>query len=326
MPSASTVSWSRAGLEVRRRRAATMAVWPNASAPRGHDERERRPSPARSCSVARCTRARSPRAWKVVRFGSSEAAMPWKTNTGARTSSVAANSTPAAAAAPWPPSIRMSSGPPLMSTCSQPAITAAGSGEADGRAERIGRAALGWPTAPRADAAPRQQRRDRAADRRRGRWRPRRCVGDGEEEQREGEHEADAAVGQQQRARSPRTSARRPPGRGRSRRARSRRRPAIERRGEGVATAEEAVVSGSHAAPRTAHRAGEHDASPSIAAERTAGRASAPRATWSATARDSVCSSGRNSSTASRNIDAPQRADRAVAPGPSERAARTLNA
>ena len=77
-------------------------------------------------AVARCRLASSPRARKVVRLGSSDAATPWKRNTGARTISVAANRTPAAAGAPAPPAISTSSGPPETSTCSQPAITAAG--------------------------------------------------------------------------------------------------------------------------------------------------------------------------------------------------------
>ena len=84
-------------------------------------------------------------------------------------------------------------------------------------------------------------------------------------------------------------------------------------------------MSGTHAMARPP-TASSVSPSASQAALRTAGRASSPRATWSATARETVCSTGRKSSTEMRNIPAHNAPTAPYTSGPSERAATTLNA
>jgi hypothetical protein len=65
-------------------------------------------------------------ACSFVRFGSIEAAKPWKTNTGMRTIMVAAKTRPATRSASWPPPSTTRTGPPFTRIWSAAAIAAAG--------------------------------------------------------------------------------------------------------------------------------------------------------------------------------------------------------
>src|SRR6476660_2651910 len=76
--------------------------------------------------TVRAKRRWSAVAFRRVRFGRIDPATPEKTKTGTRTSIVAAKTTAAALVASGPPPAITSSGAPLTSSWSEPAITAAG--------------------------------------------------------------------------------------------------------------------------------------------------------------------------------------------------------